>query len=77
MNELPPCATSATLFSLSGHGVYAAGDAENLDKLGSFDRTGGNRGEVMMQDAKFAAFIRRKFLPHIELPPRNAPGCCR
>ncbi len=35
MNEIPLLVTSATLLSPSGHGACAAGDAENIGKLGS------------------------------------------
>jgi glucose/arabinose dehydrogenase len=60
---------SALVFSLTQLGANAAGDAENIKKLSSFKSTGGQRGEVIEQDTKFAANIRANIIPNIKLPP--------
>ena len=60
---------SALVFSLTQLGANAAGDAENIKKLSSFKSTGGQPGEVIEQDTKFAANIRANIIPNIKLPP--------
>jgi glucose/arabinose dehydrogenase len=59
---------SALVFSLTHLGANAAGDAENIKKLSSFKSTGGQSGEVIEQDTKFAANIRANIIPNIKLP---------
>ncbi|MDH3220992.1 MAG: hypothetical protein OEO19_15780 [Gammaproteobacteria bacterium] len=69
MNELLPFVASAILLSLSGHKVYAAGDAKNIRKLSNSKSTGGTRGKFMEQDRELATNIPRNILPHIKMPP--------
>lgn len=69
MNKLLPFIVWAFLLSLFSQSAYAAGDEENIKKLSSFKSTGGSRGEVIEQDTKFAANIRKNILPHIKMPP--------
>ena len=48
--------------------MFAAGDEENIQKLSSFKSTGGGQGEVIDQDTRFAATIRKNIIPNIKLP---------
>jgi glucose/arabinose dehydrogenase len=56
---------SATLVVGTG---YGKGDAENIKKLGNFQKTDTGSGEVIPQDTKFAANVRKNILPNIKLP---------
>src|SRR5210317_1436071 len=56
------------LFSLFSASVFAAGDEENIQKLSNFKSTGGGQGEVIPQDTRFAANIRKNIIPNIKMP---------
>lgn len=55
--------------TLSIGAVYAKDDEENIKKLSNFKRTDTVQGEVIPQDTKFAANIKKNILPNIKLPP--------
>ncbi len=69
MKKSLPLVVSALVFSLTQINANAAGDADTIKKLSSFKSTGGQRGEVIEQDTKFAANIRANILPNIKMPP--------
>lgn len=54
--------------SLLASPALAAGDEQNLDKLGQFKTTGTEDGQVVAQESDYAQNIRERILPHIELP---------
>jgi len=54
-----------TLYTFSS---FAAGDAENIKKLSSFQKTGTTSGVVIEQNTKFAANIKENILPNIKMP---------
>ena len=56
------------MVSLFSSSVIAAGDAENIKKLSSFQKNGGGSGEVIAQESRFADNIRKNILPHIKMP---------
>jgi glucose/arabinose dehydrogenase len=59
---------SAFVIATFANNAFAAGDEDNIQKLSSFKSTGGSQGEVIPQDTKFAANIRRNIIPNIKLP---------
>jgi len=69
MKKIIPLFVSALVFSLTQLNANAAGDADTIKKLSNFKSTGGQRGEVIEQDTKFAANVRANILPNINLPP--------
>ena len=69
MKKVLSISISIFLLSLFANSTFAAGDAENIKKLSNFQKTGGGQGEVIPQDTKFAANIRKNILPHIKMPP--------
>ena len=55
-------------FSLAAGGALAAGDDENLQKLGSFQRTDTQPGKIVEQGGKYADNLT-KVLQQIKMPP--------
>jgi len=72
MKKVLSISISIFLLSLFANSTFAAGDAENIKKLSNFQKTGGGQGEVIPQDTKFAANIRKNILPHIRTFCRGA-----
>ena len=59
----------ACILSLLISNAYSAGDAEQIKALSSFKKTGLDvKGEVIPQDTKYAANIKKNILPNIKLP---------
>ena len=48
--------------------VFSAGDEENIKKLSSFKKTDGAVADVIDQNTKFAANIKKNILPNIKMP---------
>ena len=60
--------TSILALTLYTFSSFAAGDAENIKKLSSFQKTGTTAGVVIEQNTKFAANIKKNILPNIKMP---------
>ena len=48
--------------------AFSAGDEENIKKLSSFKKTDGAVADVIDQNTKFAANIKKNILPNIKMP---------
>jgi len=68
MSKTLSISISVFLLSLFSVSAFSAGDEENIQKLSSFQKTGGGPGEVIPQDTRFASNIRKNILPHIKMP---------
>ena len=62
MRKLITIVTSFVFTVLLSANVFAAGDEENLQLLGSFKRTDAAMGESIPQDTKFADNVRKNII---------------
>ena len=57
--KIIPMSLLALSLSVAVGSASAAGDEENLAKLGAFQKTGTEAGEVIPQNSKFADNVRK------------------
>ena len=59
---------SLFFLTLFYNSAFAAGDDENMAKLGSFKKTGTAAGEVVPQNTKFAENVKANIISKVNLP---------
>ena len=68
MKKIISLIASLFVLVLWSAGAFAAGDEENIAKLGSFKKTDTKAGIVIPQDTKFSANVKKNILPKVNMP---------